>query len=115
MGHDIPKLECAHHSCKCYHGALERLVQEKPYYKGSSGITQKMRRHLVSPAKSAISMRSMEDDKKPLKNLSMIFMMAHSTALAVMITLVRISVSQLKRNPSRLYLQNHLHSPHPHL
>ena len=63
-GHDIRKLECANHACKCYRGALERLVQENPSYKGSSGLTQKMRRRLVSAARSAIRMRSVGNDKK---------------------------------------------------
>ena len=46
------------------------LVQENPSYKGSGGLTQKMRRRVVSAARSAIRMRSVEDDKKEaLKNL----------------------------------------------
>ena len=62
-GHDIRKLDCVNHACKCYCGALERLVQENPSYKGSSGLSQKMR-GLVSAASSAVRMRSMEDDKR---------------------------------------------------
>lgn len=63
-GHAIKKVECANHACKCYRGALEKLVQEHPSYKGSGGLTQKMRKRLVSAARSAIRMRSKEADKK---------------------------------------------------
>ncbi len=49
-GPAIKKLECANHACKCYRGALERLVQENPSYKGSGGLTQRMRKRLVSTA-----------------------------------------------------------------
>ena len=63
-GHAIKKLECANHACKCYRGALERLVQDNPSYKGSGGLTVKMRKKLVSAARCAIRMRSREPDKK---------------------------------------------------
>ena len=63
-GHAIKKLECANQACKCYHGALERLIQNNSSCKGSEGLTQKMRKRLVSAARSAIRMRSMENDKK---------------------------------------------------
>ena len=46
-GHAIRKLECANHACKCYRGALEKLVQNNPLYKSSGGLTLKMRRRLV--------------------------------------------------------------------
>lgn len=58
------KSECANHACKCYRGALERLVQDNPSYKGSGGLTVKMRKKLVSAARCAIRMRSRETDKK---------------------------------------------------
>ena len=38
-GRSIKKLECVNHSCKCYRGALEKLVQENPSYKGKGGLT----------------------------------------------------------------------------
>ena len=63
-GYAIKKLECANHACKCYRGALEKLVQDNPSYKGSGGLTQKMRKRLVSAARAAIRMRSKEEDKK---------------------------------------------------
>ena len=55
-GQDIKKLECANHACKCYRGALERLVQDNPSYKGSGSLTTKMRKRLVSAARAAIRM-----------------------------------------------------------
>ncbi len=58
-GHAITKLECANHACKCYKGALERLVQDNPSYKGNGGLTMKMRRRLVSAARCAIKMREL--------------------------------------------------------
>lgn len=61
-GRYIEKMECANHSCKCYRSALEKLVQEKPQYKGKGGLTEKMRRRLTSAARCAIKMRSKEPD-----------------------------------------------------
>ncbi len=62
-GHRIEKLECANHACKCYRGALEQLVRDNPSYKGSGGLTLKIRKKLVSGARFAIRMRSKEPDK----------------------------------------------------
>lgn len=33
-GYVIQKFECANHASKCYHLALEKLVQENPSYEG---------------------------------------------------------------------------------
>ncbi len=63
-GHAIRKLECANHCCKCYRGSLEKLVQDNPSYKGKGGLTEKMRRRLVSAARCAIKMRSRESDRQ---------------------------------------------------
>ena len=63
-GHAIRKLECANHACKCYRGALEKLVQENHSYKGKGGLTLQMRKRLVSAARCAIRMRSAEPDRK---------------------------------------------------
>ena len=69
-GHAIQKLECANHACKCCRGALECLVQDNPSYKGSGGLTAKMRKRLVSSARCAIKIRSKEPDRqKALKLL----------------------------------------------
>lgn len=59
-GWHIKKLECANHACKCYRSALEKLVSEKPEYKGRGGLTQRMRQRLTSAARCAIKMRSRE-------------------------------------------------------
>ena len=70
-GHVIKKLECANHACKCYRAGLEKLVQMNSSYKGNGGLTEKMRRKLVSAARCAIRMRSKEPDqgrRKPLKS-----------------------------------------------
>ncbi len=69
-GHYIQKLECANHICKCYRGALEQLVKDKPSYKGIGGLTLKMRKRLVSAARCAIKMRSKESDR--VKALSLL-------------------------------------------
>ncbi len=61
-GHAIKKLECANHACKCYRGALERLIQDNPSYKGSGRLTLKIQKRLVSSARAAIRMRSQESD-----------------------------------------------------
>ena len=42
--HAIEKLECANHAIKCYRGSLERLVEEKPRYKGRGRLTEAMRK-----------------------------------------------------------------------
>ena len=69
-GYAIKKLECANHACKCYRGALEQLVKDHPSYKGSGGLTLKMRKKLVSSARCAIKMRSKEaDEVKALASL----------------------------------------------
>ncbi len=57
-------MECANHACKCYRGALEKLVNDNPSYKGSGRLTKKMRQKLVSAARCAIRMRSKESNRK---------------------------------------------------
>ncbi len=74
-GHAIKKLECANHACKCYRGALEKLVQDKPSFKGSGKLTKQMRQKLVMSARCAIKMRSKErDSKKAVAQLKKDFM-----------------------------------------
>ena len=63
-GHAIRKVECANHAIKCYRGALEKLVTEKPNYKGCGKLTQRMRKRLTTAARCAIKMRSIGTDKK---------------------------------------------------
>ena len=62
-GHAIRKVECVNHVCKCYRGALEKLVKTNSSYKGSGGLTVKMRKRLVSAARCAIRMRSKEKNR----------------------------------------------------
>ena len=63
-GHAIRKVECANHATKCYRAALEKLVAEKPKYKGRGKLTEGMRKRLTGAARSAIKMRSSICDKK---------------------------------------------------
>lgn len=46
-GHAITKIEYANHACKCYRAGLEKLVKEKPAYKGRGGLIQKLRHKLT--------------------------------------------------------------------
>ena len=57
-GHIIKKSECANHAIKCYRASLERLVEEKPHYKGKGKLTESMRKQLTKVARCAIKMRS---------------------------------------------------------
>ena len=50
----IKKLESTNHACKYYRGTLEKILQETSSYKGSWGLTLKMRKMLVSAARCAI-------------------------------------------------------------
>ena len=63
-GHTITKIECANHAMKCYRGALEKLVQEKPRFKGKGKLTTNMRKRLTKAARCAIKMRSSMTDRK---------------------------------------------------
>ena len=63
-GHDIAKIKCSNHAVKCYRGALEKLVQEKPHYKGKGGLTSNMRKRLTKAARCAIKMRSEMVDRR---------------------------------------------------
>lgn len=58
-GYAITKVECANHCVKC--GALEKLVQDKPSYKGRGKLTVAIRR-LTRAARCAIIMRSKESN-----------------------------------------------------
>ena len=63
-GHTIKKIECANHACKCYRGALEKLVQDNPSYKGGGRFMKEMRQKLGSAARCTIWTRSKETDAK---------------------------------------------------
>ena len=62
-GYAIKKLECANHAVKCYRSALENLVHNNPAYKGKGKLTESMRKRLTKVARSAIIMRSQEQDR----------------------------------------------------
>ena len=62
-GYAIKKLECANHAVKCYRSALENLVHNNPTYKGKGKLTESMRKRLTKVARSAIIMRSQEQDR----------------------------------------------------
>ena len=62
-GYAIEKLECANHAVKCYRTALERLVQDKPSYRGKGKLTESMRKRLTKAARCAIVMRNKESNK----------------------------------------------------
>ncbi len=60
---DIVKKECANHSVKCLRAALERLVEEKPQYKGKGRLTKLKMIKITSGVRCAIKMRSEEEVK----------------------------------------------------
>ena len=62
-GYAIKKLECANHAVKCYRSALENLVHNNPAYKSKGKLTESMRKKLTKAARSAITMRSQEQDR----------------------------------------------------
>ena len=111
-GHTIKKIECANHACKCYRGALEKLVQDNPSYKGSGRFTKKMRQKLVSAARCAIQMRSKETDaKKAVELLNRDLL--NKTALESIPTVVLISARSLRKNNSHHPLVAAMTSQHP--
>ena len=63
-GFAIKKLECANHAVKCFCTAFESLVNTNPSYKGKGKLTKAMRKRLTKAARSAIIMRSKENDKQ---------------------------------------------------
>ena len=68
-GRIIKKVECANHSTKCYRSSLEKLVQDKPQYKGKGKSTEGMRKRLTKVARCAIKIRSSETDRKKAVHL----------------------------------------------
>jgi hypothetical protein len=70
-GRDVQKLECANHMCKCLRSSLEKLVVDKPQYKGRGKLTQHIRVRLTSAVRCAIKMRSAQstDRQTALNNL----------------------------------------------
>ena len=66
-GYTITKIECANHCVKCYRTALEKLVQDKPSYKGKGKLTETMRKRLTIAARCAIVMQSKEGNIQEVK------------------------------------------------
>ena len=62
-GHDIQKVKCANHACKCYRSSLEKLVTNNPFYKGKDRLTEKMRKCLTNAACCEINITSKEADR----------------------------------------------------
>ena len=50
----LKKVECPNHSCKCLRGSLEKLVCDKPHFKGTGRLTKKKRVHITSYCRGAI-------------------------------------------------------------
>ena len=63
-GREIEKQECASHAVKCFRSSLEKLVKEKPQYKGRGKLTEQMRKRLASSMRCAIINRSKLTDKR---------------------------------------------------
>lgn len=66
-GKDIKKLECANHVCECVRSSLEKLVLEKPQYKGKGKLTKLNRVRLTTALRCAIKMRSKSKNAKQLR------------------------------------------------
>ena len=63
-GYAIQKQECANHAVKCFRSSLEKLVKDKPQYKGRGKLIEQMRKRLASSMRCAIINRSKLPDKK---------------------------------------------------
>jgi hypothetical protein len=66
-GSRVSKIECANHACKCLRSSLERLVSDKPEYKGKGKLTLQTRVRLVKGVRCAIRMRSDQKDQSRAK------------------------------------------------
>ena len=66
-GRAIKKMECANHICKCIRSNLEKLVEEKPQYKGKGKLTKLNRIRLTTAIRCAIKKRSASKNSKQLK------------------------------------------------
>ncbi len=57
---EITKIECANHACKCLRSSLEKLVDNKPQYKGKGRLSKAKIVKITSGCRCAIRMRSRE-------------------------------------------------------
>ncbi|VDI63991.1 Hypothetical predicted protein [Mytilus galloprovincialis] len=62
-GKHVKKLECANHITKCLRSNLEKLVTEKPSYKGKGKLCKRTRVRIVSSVRCAIRKRSDETNR----------------------------------------------------
>ena len=103
------------HAVKCYWGALEKLVAEKPHYKGKGKVTVAMRKCLATVARCAIKMQSTGSDvKRATELLQQDLRNGPSTApafiLAVVQTIVRLHVVHRYQTPQTYsYLNMRVH------
>ena len=65
----VTKIECANHACKCLRSNLEKLVDEKPNYKGKNKLTKVNRVRITTAVRSAIKVRSANPDKTQASKL----------------------------------------------
>ena len=66
-GRRIQKLECANHTVKCLRSNLEKLVAEKPHYKGKGKLTKLNRIKLSTAVRCAIKMRTNDGNVNQLR------------------------------------------------
>jgi len=54
----VQKIECANHATKCLRSNLEKLVSDKPHYKGKGGLTKSNILRITTGVKCPIIMLS---------------------------------------------------------
>ena len=87
------------HAVKCYQDALEKLVAEKPHYKGKGKLTVAMRKCLTTAARCAIKMWSTGRVRRQAGHcFNKICAMAPSTASAFILTVVQ-TVTRSSQTP----------------
>ena len=62
-GPHVQKIECANHATKCLRSNLEKLVNEKPQYKGKGKLTKNNIRRITTGVRCAMIMRSKEENR----------------------------------------------------
>lgn len=96
-GRDIKKIECANHSCKCYHLSLQR--QRRAYHKNAQ-----------ASYKYAIKMRSRVIKQKQWSFLKKTWSMGHFTVLVITASAAQTFV-KLHETPWHLTWQHHQPPP----
>lgn len=91
----MEKLECANYSCKCLRSNLEKLLSEKPHYKGKGKRTKLLRVLLATAVRCAIRMRSLESDRgRATKQLEMLCIMCMGTTDSAVISVRHLGIQQ---------------------